>query len=47
MEPGETAIPGQRLGKYVPAATNIHVTIEELKSYIFWDIMACSLLKVD
>jgi hypothetical protein len=28
----------QRLGKHIPAVTNTHATVEELKSINFWDI---------
>jgi hypothetical protein len=30
MEPEQSSIARQRLGKHIPAATNIHATIEEL-----------------
>jgi hypothetical protein len=39
VEPEETYIARQRLGKHVPAAMDTQEKIEELKSIIFWDMI--------
>jgi hypothetical protein len=35
VEPEETAVDRQRLGKYIPVAMNVHATIEELLDVVF------------
>jgi hypothetical protein len=35
VEPEETAVAMQRLGKHVPAATNTHATTQELLDSVF------------
>jgi hypothetical protein len=40
MEPEETAIARQWLGKHIPAATNIHATTKKLLDVVFsmWSV---------